>query len=125
MCIEVYKHCGTWAFTDEARELVHEPFISGIPEIINLICKAKSTDDRETHTIHFSATKFPGYQDVLGKIKNEMGGAWYKWNDTDKEGWLCPATLNYFPDFPENIYLHLDASSPNWYEISIRAALNM
>jgi len=35
LCIEIYKFNGTWCFTDTERELLHEPFVLGIPDIIN------------------------------------------------------------------------------------------
>ena len=37
MCIEPYWSMGTWVFDDKEAGLVKEPFVAGIPEIINEI----------------------------------------------------------------------------------------
>ena len=35
MIIEIYRHHGTWAFTDSSKYLTDEPFVAGISEIID------------------------------------------------------------------------------------------
>ena len=42
----------------------------------------------------------------LMRQNEEMGGAWYSCNA--QTGWLCPATLKFFDDFPESIYFKLE-----------------
>ena len=106
MCIEVYRHCGTWAFTDKERDLVHEPFVAGIPEIIDLFVDNYGDKTRETHRITFSDQSFPGSHAYLTKTRNEMNGAWYQFGDY--EGWLCPATLKYFPWHPQEVHVAID-----------------
>ena len=110
MIIEVYRHCGTWCFTDKARELVHEPFVAGIPEIIDSFAHKNGTKDQETHSITFSASDFPGAQGVLLRGKPEHGGFWYSYMGLDAtlEGWLCPATLKYFDEHPEHLYVSVN-----------------
>jgi hypothetical protein len=51
MVIFPYRHQGTWMFDDERVELVQEPFVEGMPEIIDLCeapseiyCKAEAVD---------------------------------------------------------------------------------
>ena len=106
MIIEVYPHCGTWAFTDTARGLVHEPFVCGIPEMIDYFIQNWGEPGRKKHRITFSDKKFPGAQGMLRRNSFEHDGAWYTYGDFD--GWLCPATLKYFTEMPKEIFIKLD-----------------
>lgn len=110
MVIQIYEHCGTWAFTDKARGLTHEPFVAGIPEIIDFCIDAYGDKTKETHRIVFSAEYFPLCQGHMTKTSNEHGGAWYQFDVQDGgfKGWLCPATLKFFDSHPEKIYFAFD-----------------
>jgi hypothetical protein len=103
MVIEIYRHHGTWAFTDPFKGLENEPFVAGIPEIIDEFIEKFSDKTQQTHRITFSASDFPGSHGKLTKTNPEQGGAWYKYGK--KEGWLCPATLHYFPEHPEELFV--------------------
>ena len=35
LVIKPYLHLGTWVFDDPSTDLVQEPFVSGVPEMIN------------------------------------------------------------------------------------------
>ncbi|WP_242055038.1 MULTISPECIES: hypothetical protein [Nostocales] len=37
MVIFPYRHNSTWVFDDERVGLVHEPFVSGVPEMIDIL----------------------------------------------------------------------------------------
>jgi hypothetical protein len=37
MVIFPYKHNQTWVFDDERMELIQEPFVSGVPEMIDIL----------------------------------------------------------------------------------------
>lgn len=104
-----YKLHDTWAFDDEAHGLVAEPFVLGIPIIINeFLKKLKVSGEKLKFT--FSKNEFPGYQSFLTKEREDFGGAWYRSEDPNlNSGWLCPATLLYFSDFPEKIYFKVEA----------------
>ena len=39
LVIKPYWHLGTWVFDDPATDLVQEPFVSGVPEMINDLVK--------------------------------------------------------------------------------------
>lgn len=57
---------------------------------------------------------FPKCKTHLEKDKNEYGGAWYTLktsNNDEFKGWLCPATLKFFTDFPEKIFFHIEPVS--------------
>lgn len=102
--IEIYRYANTWAFTDAAVDLKHEPFVAGIPEIIDFAV-GKSC---EQATITFSKKYFPGANITLTKLKNANGGAHYKQHSADMEGWLCPALMKYFRRPPKNIYVQME-----------------
>jgi len=106
MIIEVYPHCGTWAFTDTARGLVHEPFVCGIPEIIDHFIQHFGDTSRKKHVLTFSDRTFPSSQGALIKGAPYSGGAWYSYKDM--EGWLCPATLKFFNEMPETLFVSVD-----------------
>jgi hypothetical protein len=114
LSIQIYRHAGTWCFTDEARGLLHEPFVLGIPQIIdNLISKNFNNEQIEEYSILFSSNEFPQCLNKLQKVNEEYGGAWYELikeekSETEQKGWLCPATLKFFSTFPEVIYFNLN-----------------
>lgn len=111
MTVEIYRYANTWCFTDEARGLLHEPFVLGIPEMIDYLIQLLDVKKKEAkYSITFSENNFPTCKSKLEKIEEEYGGAWYSLHtegvNVDK-GWLCPATLKFFPYFPKTIYLTL------------------
>lgn len=101
--IHPYKYKGTWVFDDESKGLVKEPFVSGIPEMIEELVKDLADADKGFRLV-FSANPFPGYKIKLEKVTSEFGGTWYKSDDLVKTGWLCPALFKYFETAPETIY---------------------
>ena len=103
MVIEPYWYAGTWVFDDDATGLVREPFVSGIPEIINELV-AEISDARSGFRLLFSAAPFPGYQASLTRDRTEFGGTWYRSDRDGAQGWLCPALFKYFPEAPARLY---------------------
>lgn len=95
--IHPYRYKGTWVFDDESRDLDKEPFVAGVPEIIDQVVGA----DTNGFTATFSANPFPGASLVLYKKEADMGGHWYELDD-GSEGWLCPALQKYFPEAAPN-----------------------
>src|SRR6478672_6304768 len=86
--IAPYWSVGTWVFDDPAVGLVREPFVSGVPEIINELVKG-IPNAREGFRLTFSASPFPGFQEYYKKSRVDAGGTWYAAASGD-EGWLCP-----------------------------------
>jgi len=99
---------GTWVFDDEAAGLDREPFVAGVPEMINDMVY-DIPDARSGFRLTFSATPFPGYQRELIWIREEYEGNWYRINGQPEEGWLCPALLKYFDSAPEKLYVRADS----------------
>jgi hypothetical protein len=103
MVIFPYKYQGVWMFDDEKVGLVQEPFVEGMPEIIELFVQ-DIPNATEGFQLFFSASPFPNYQAELVWVKEDCGGNWYCWKKHDLEGWLCPALFHYFSEAPQQIY---------------------
>ncbi len=103
MVIFPYRLHQMWVFDDERIGLVKEPFVNGIPEMIDILVQDITNVD-EGFKLLFSANPFPGHQIELFWLRVENHGHWYYWNKRKLEGWLCPALLNYFIDPPNKIY---------------------
>lgn len=101
-----YKYNGTWVFDDESTGLVKEPFVSGIPEIIDEMT-LEIPDAEKGFKLIFSSAPFPGHKIILEKIRTEYEGTWYRENTTKKEGWLCPALFKYYDTAPDRFYIQV------------------
>lgn len=109
--ISPYKYRGQWVFDDPDAGLEREPFVCGIPEMIDHftreIPKASSG-----FVLMFSDLRFPSANihlrwlkgNVLDNPQREEFGNWYRCDDPPMEGWLCPALFRYFDQAPRNIY---------------------
>ena len=74
--------------------------------MINLLV-AHIPDAREGFRLTFSAGPFPGYQKRFDRVREEMGGNYYRMEGSEMEGWLCPALLKYFEEPPKEIYVQV------------------
>ena len=113
-----YQQDGVWMFDDESKGLAREPFVCGMPEIINLLV-ASVKDARNGFAMYFSEHPFPGHQLQLERLSAEMGGNWYRLtaNGTEMQGemkgWLCPALFRYFQTAPDRIYAKAEPRKNN------------
>lgn len=98
-----YRYRDTWVFDDGRAGLVQEPFVSGVPEMIDYLVRDIPNADKGFKLL-FSANPFPGYQAELVWVREEYGGNWYLWQLENREGWLCPALFKYFSEAPNKIY---------------------
>ena len=103
LIIEPYRSGGTWAFDDPGRGLTREPFVSGVPEMIDALV-ADVPDAERGFRLLFSSSPFPGFQAEFTRDRTEYGGTWYRLSDPPMEGWLCPALFKYFDVAPEKLY---------------------
>ena len=101
--ISPYWDHGTWVFDDPGRGLAREPFVSGVPEMIDALV-TDIPDARKGFRLLFSSGPFPGYEKEFTLARPEYGGNWYRCDDPAMEGWLCPALFKYFDKAPEKIY---------------------
>lgn len=102
--ISPYRHAGAWVFDDPNTGLVREPFIAGIPEMIDYLVK-DIPEANKGFRLLFSAQPFPGYMMKVTWRRAERGGNWYYSEKMSMEGWLCPALFKYFKDAPKDIYV--------------------
>jgi len=110
MAIQPYWYLDTWVFDDESAGLDKEPFLQGVPEMIDDLVK-DIPNARSGFRLLFSSVPFPNYQLELTRVKEEYGGYWYRAENTSAEGWLCPALFKYFETAPEIIYVRAESSS--------------
>jgi len=103
MVIFPYQYNNTWVFDDPDVNLVKEPFVFGIPEMIDPLV-SDIPDPQNGFKLIFSKKPFPGYQLKLTWLREECEGDWYNLDGTKEEGWLCPALLKYFNTAPTEIY---------------------
>ena len=94
----------TWVFDDPATGLDQEPFVSGVPDMINDLVR-DIPNARQGFRLLFSSQPFPGFQRQLKWVREEMGGNWYRSDQPEMEGWLCPALFRYFEKAPEELYV--------------------
>ena len=110
MVIQPYWYQGTWVFDDESVELDKEPFVQGVPEMIDELAK-DIPNARGGFVLLFSSAPFAGYQAELTWVREEYGGNWYRAKDQAAEGWLCPALFRYFEAAPGSLYVKAE---PGW-----------
>jgi hypothetical protein len=67
----------TWAFDDRAVGLIREPFVSGVPEMIEDLVR-DIPNARSGFRMFFSTQSFPGFQRRVQWVREEMGGNWYR-----------------------------------------------
>ena len=102
--IAPYKHAGTWVFDDERLGLVREPFVAGVPEMIDVLVR-EIPDATNGFRLLFSAQAFPGHQHMLTWTRGDDVGNFYRLDDPPMEGWLCPAMFRYYPKPPAEIFV--------------------
>ncbi len=104
MVIAPYRHQGTWVFDDSSAGLLQEPFVAGVPEMIDVIVKDIPDADQGFRLL-FSAKPFPQYQKKLVWLRGDGGGNYYRFSDSDMEGWICPAMFKYYETAPKELYV--------------------
>lgn len=107
--IEPYRTHGMWAFDDEERGLLREPFIGDVNLIIDHLLGSPGPDRCR---LLLSAQAFPGAQAMSGRDL-DCGGRWYYDPLTNHEGWLCPALLKYFDVAPDTLYVKAETICPS------------
>ena len=104
MVIVPYRHAGTWVFDDLSARLVREPFVAGVPEMIDVLVR-DIPGATNGFRLLFSAQPFPGYQKKLTWLRGDMGGNYYRMEEPPMEGWICPAMFRYYRAAPKELYV--------------------
>lgn len=110
-----YNIEGIWAFDDETRNLVREPFVGAINSMIDTLV-TNVPDAKVGFRLLFSADLIPGYDLKLVWRRREGRGDWYYCEKLKTEGWLCPALLKYFSAAPKELYVKVEALPKEWIE---------
>jgi hypothetical protein len=108
LVIAPYRYEGTWVFDDDRFGLVREPFVGGVPEMIDHLV-ADIPDAEKGFRLTFSAQPFPDFEEKLTWIRGDSVGNYYRLDDPPMEGWICPALFKYYDEPPQEIYVKADA----------------
>ena len=104
-----YKYEGMWVFDDAKVGLDKEPFVEGADTMIDHVLAMKSLQNPEAgFRLVFSAGEFPRYDVKFDWVREGEGGNWYKSEEFQMEGWLCPALFKYFDKAPKQIYARFE-----------------
>ena len=104
MVIAPYWYNGTWVFDDSAVGLKREPFVAGVPEMIDGLVK-DIPDAKDGFRLTFSANPFPGFQSKLTWLRGDSGATITSSINPPMEGWICPAMFRYYRTAPKNLYV--------------------
>lgn len=100
----------TWVFDAPEVGLFAEPFVSGADQILTSLALAQlnlPAQNGSKFQLIFSNQGFPDYHCHFKRQEPEFDGYWYL-SDAGQRGWLCPATLCFFPaGHPEELYIQL------------------
>jgi hypothetical protein len=103
-----YRYGGTWVFDDPDVGLTREPFVVGVPEMIDEMVR-DIPDAENGFRLLFSAEPFPGCTHTFTWVRAEGSGNWYRCEELDMEGWLCPGLLAYYREPPQRLYARAEA----------------
>lgn len=106
--IAPYWYNNTWVFDDKSAGLKREPFVAGVPEMIDVLVK-DIPNAKEGFRLTFSAKPFPGHAYKLTWLRGDQTGNFYKLDDPPMEGWICPAMFKYYGEAPKELYVKADA----------------
>ena len=105
--IKPYRQLNTWMFDDEMKNIHQEPFVLGIPEMLDNVLKSKSIKATQ-FSMQFSENEINKADLVLELDYEVSDGAWYKIkNNPHVKGWLCPVIHKYFDEIPEKIFIEI------------------
>lgn len=107
MVIAPYQYNGTWVFDDARFGLVREPFVAGVPEMIDVLVADVPEADKGFR-LTFSARPFPDYDKKLTWLRGDMEGNYYRLDNPPLEGWICPAMFKYYEKAPAELYIKAD-----------------
>ncbi len=107
MVIAPYQFNGTWVFDDARFGLVREPFVAGVPEMIDVLV-ADIPEADKGFRLTFSARPFPDFDKKLTWLRGDMEGNYYRLDDPPMEGWICPAMFKYYENAPQELYIKAD-----------------
>lgn len=107
LVIAPYRYEGTWVFDDDRFGLVREPFVGGVPEMIDhLVADIPGAD--KGFRLTFSTQPFPSFEEKLTWVRGDSVGNYYRLDNPPMEGWICPALFKYYDQPPREIFVKAD-----------------
>lgn len=105
--LELRRMGNTWVFDDLPKGVVNEPFVAGVPTIIDRLLARKGITERTVH-VYFSDGPFPDADACLSFLREDLNGAWYTYQGM--RGWFCPCFWKYFDkeNPPKRVYIKLE-----------------
>jgi hypothetical protein len=116
-------HPGLWVFDDPRTHLREEAFVLGMSEMITaLVTERQIPDASRGVSLTFSPEPFDHDVELtwqrtadgspVDSDSARSAGNWYAGEvagqDSEMEGWLCPALFHYFETTPMKIYVRVD-----------------
>jgi hypothetical protein len=101
------EYADTWCFDDAERGIVREPFLRGIPEIIDLAVRSIPNSEAGFR-LKFSDKRFAKKPLKLKWVREESGWNVYVTKD-GREGALCPVLLEFFDSAPRELFAKAEA----------------
>jgi hypothetical protein len=95
---------GSLVFDDLDRDLIAEPFVCNIDEMLAAAAALSGVDPTCGFRVRFSASSFPTSKFSLLWQREEYGGNTYWSPELEQEGWLCPALYKYYEDAPWELH---------------------
>jgi hypothetical protein len=102
--IAPYRYAGTWVFDDAAAGLRREPFVGGVPQMMDYLVR-DIPNATNGFRLLFSTQMFPGYQQKLVWVRPGGAGNYYRIESPPMEGWICPALFRYYRTAPKELYV--------------------
>lgn len=103
---------GMWVFDYAPLNVKDEPFVAGIPQIIEYHLQKKGMLDvarEKGFSVKFSANPDADLRKdiVLEFLRHDSGGADYADQASGMEGWLCPVLCTFMGTPPSTIYVEI------------------
>ena len=96
-----YKLGNMWVYDDPDVPVYAEPFVMGSSELIDFF-----VEGAENCTVLFSEKPLPEYTAILDEEKDQEGfKGFYRLRGSTHVNWLCGHLLDYFLDYPKQIYI--------------------
>lgn len=96
---------GSWVYDDPDLNVFMEAFVMGSSEVIDHLV-GKDVNYFDATISQFPLPKPTAVLTRLDEKNSEQGmNGWYHLEGTDMDHWLCGCVLDYFPGYPEKIYV--------------------